>query len=672
MEQQNAPQADRRLWAVLEQGANALATDPSLAERMAEGILQGLPAQQQALMLLVSSRRAQGDTAGARAMLETMAMSLPDVAAVHYELGLLLAELGETQEAIAALSNVVRLEPAHPAAWRSLGDQLAEAGEMMRAAEAYQRHFASSISDLKLIESTADFSAEQLPAAEGILRAFLEIYPTDAFTLRMLGEVCSKLGRFQEAEQMFARATEMAPQFARARYDHAASLVRSEKWAEANREIDGALAQDPQNLEYRTLMAAVLKEVAEYGQSVACYEGILRDSPNLAKVWLAYAHALKIVGRADDCVAAFRKAIALEPALAEAWWGLSNLKTFRFVPADVEALQALEKREDLPASDRCYLHFALGKALEDQAVYGRSFEEYRKGNALRRSAVGYDRTALAEHMRRSKELFTREFFEARSGLGCLSPAPVFIVGMARSGSTLIEQILASHPAVEGTMELPDIPFIAKHLNEDYGSRGRYPEILQSLKAEELKTFGELYLERARLRRKLDRPSFTDKMPNNVQHLGLIHLILPNARIVDVRRHPMACGFSIFKQYFAGGMNFAYSLEDIGRYYRDYVFLMAHFDAVLPGRVHRVIYEDLVAQPEKEIRKLLDYCGLPFEQSCLRFHETARGIRTASAEQVRQPIHAGGLEEWRNYEPWLGPLKEALGPVLGAYPAVPTV
>ena len=335
-------------------------------------------------------------------------------------------------------------------------------------------------------------------------------------------------------------------------------------------------------------------------------------------------------------------------------------------------MQAQLDRSDISEEDRFHLEFALGKALEDVASYADAFKHYASGNALRKMGMAYDAEETTRHLHRSRALFTPEFFATRKDYGAPATDPIFILGLPRSGSTLIEQILASHSAIEGTMELPDIPAIAKRL----GARRRsdeasaYPEVLEDLSAGDCYALGEEFLERTRHQRKLGRPFFIDKMPNNFAHVGLIHLILPNARIIDARRHPLGCCFSGFKQHFARGQGFTYDLVDLGRYYSDYVALMAHFDAVLPGRIHRVIYERMVADPETEVRALLDYCGLPFEAACLKFHENERAVRTASSEQVRRPINTDGLDQWRNFEPWLDPLKAALGPVLAAYPDPP--
>jgi hypothetical protein len=329
-------------------------------------------------------------------------------------------------------------------------------------------------------------------------------------------------------------------------------------------------------------------------------------------------------------------------------------------------------RDDLSADDRLQLEFALGKALEDAGEYQSSFAHYARGNALRVEQVPYDAGITSARFLHARTLYTREFFQARAGSGCAAADPIFIVGLPRSGSTLIEQILASHSQVEGTMELPEITSLTRALRQrqDGGESPSYHDELARLGPDELRALGDSYLERTRIQRKTGAPYFIDKMPNNFAHIGLIQLCLPNAKIIDARRHPMACCFSGFKQHFARGQSFSYRLSDLGRYYRDYVELMAHFDQALPGRIHRVIYERIVDDTEAEVRRLLDYCGLEFESGTLRFFENERPVRTASSEQVRQPIYREGLEHWRHFDLWLAPLREALGEVLQCYPAVP--
>jgi hypothetical protein len=322
--------------------------------------------------------------------------------------------------------------------------------------------------------------------------------------------------------------------------------------------------------------------------------------------------------------------------------------------------------------DRVHLHFALGKALEDAGDYAASFDQYAVGNSLHRARHSYDAEQNTARLRHLKSVFTPAFFAARAGSGDPSGKPIFIVGMPRSGSTLLEQILSSHSAVEGTTELPELITMARELRTlaESGDIGTYADVLATLPREALRELGARYLERTSVHRKTGRPHFIDKMPNNFLHVAMIHLALPNASIIDARRHPMACCFSNFKQHYARGQLFSYGLGDMGRFYCDYVDLMDHYDAVLPGRIHRVYYERVVDDTETEVRRLLENCGLPFEPACLRFFENERPVRTASSEQVRQPIYRDGIDQWRNYEPWLDPLKDALGPVLSAYPDVP--
>lgn len=649
-----------------------LGADAAQAALQAREILRVVPGHPKAEYLLAAALHAQGDAAGARAILEPLAKAQARVAAIHYELGAVLGEMGDTKAAIAALRRATEIAPNHPAAWRELGDQYALVGETEKSEVAYARHIKASVSDPKLLKAATALVENRLAVAERILRDYLQLHPTDVAAIRMLAETGSRLGRYEDAENLLARCLELAPGFAEARANYAGVLFRANKPAEAVAQAEILLARDPRHPGYRNLMAAALARLGESARSLACYEGVLRDFPNQPKAWMSYGHTLKVVGRHDDSVAAYRRSISQLPGLGEAWWSLANLKTFRFTPADVAAMETQLAREDISEEDRYHLHFALGKAFEDEARYAVSFAHYENGNALRKLRVAYDEEETGEHLGRSKALFTREFFAARTGAGSSAPDPIFIVGLPRSGSTLLEQILSSHSAVEGTMELPDILSIAGRLGakKKRGGHSAYPEKLAELDREELAALGEEYLARTRIQRRLGRPFFTDKMPNNFAHVGLIHLILPNAKIIDARRHPLGCCFSNFKQHFARGQGFTYDLAGMGRYYRDYVELMAHFDAVLPGRVHRVIYERMVDDSENEVRALLGYCGLPFEEGCLKFYENDRSVRTASSEQVRQPLYRNAVEHWQSYEKWLDPLKAALGPVLDSYPAVP--
>jgi predicted Zn-dependent protease len=657
----------------LAHAARLLEKTPILAAEQAGEILKAVPGHPHARLVLGASHRLAGETQAALEVLEPLAREQPLAAAVHLELGVALGEAGRGGEAVAALKRAVQLSPEAPDAWRLLADQLDAGGDTNAADEARARYLKSANKDPRLMQAAAALVRNELPIAEARLRAHLTLHPTDVAALRMLAEVAARLRQYGDAQSLLERCLELAPSFDAARYNYAVILNRQAKAADALPQVQRLLAKQPRSPGYRNLQAAVLANLGDYAESIEIYEAVLKDYPQQPKVWMSYGHSLKTARRQDDSVAAYRRAIAMQPSLGEAYWSLANLKTFQFSQADVAATRQALTRDDLTDDDRLHFEFSLGKALEDAAAYEESFVHYAAGNALRRKLLRYSAEENSGYLRRSKALYTADFFAARAGVGTHAPDPIFILGMPRAGSTLLEQILASHSLVEGTMELPDITTIARELTgrEERDEELRYPHGVAALTAPELRALGKRYLDATRIQRKSDAPFFIDKMPNNFLHVGLIHLILPNAKIIDARRHPLGCCFSGFKQHFARGQNFSYGLEDIGGYYRDYVELMAHFDAVLPGRVHRVFYEMMIEDTEAEVRRLLDYCGLPFEGACLRFYENERAVRTASSEQVRQPIFREGIDHWRHYESWLGPLKEALGPVLECYPEVPT-
>ena len=649
-----------------------LASEPALAAEQATEILKSVPGHPAAQLLLGIARRRIGDLGGALAVLEPLAVSQPGWFAAHYELGLAQGAARQGEKAVASLRRTLELKPDLGDAWRALADHLNALGDSEGADAAYARHLKFASRDPRLLEAGAALVDNRIAQSEALLRAHLKQHPTDIAAIRMLAEVAARLGRFGDSELLLVRCLELAPSFTAARHNYATVLNRQGKAARALAEVERVLAQEPANPNYRNLLAAILGRIGEYGRAIETYEGVLAEYPKHPSAWMSYGHALKSAGRREDSIAAYRRSIGLRPGFGESWWSLANLKTFRFEPADLAAMRAQLARTDLSEADRFHFHFAIGKALEDRSSWTEAFSHYEQGNRLRRPLIHYDADDNTRQMTRSKTLFSKTFFAERGDFGAAAPDPIFIVGLPRSGSTLLEQILSSHTAVEGTMELPDVIAIARVLGERRSrSQGsKYPEVLATLGAAEFRALGERYVEQTRIQRKTAAPFFIDKMPNNFAHLGLIHLMLPRAKIIDARRHPLGCCFSAFKQHFARGQSFTYSLAELGRYYRDYVELMAHFDEVLPGRVHRVIYETIVEDTEAEVRRLLEYCGLPFEDSCLRFYENERAVRTASSEQVRQPIYREAVDHWRHFEPWLIPLKEALGPVLDAYPAAP--
>lgn len=502
----------------------------------------------------------------------------------------------------------------------------------------------------------------RLDVAERLLKPHLKEDPFDVAAIRMLAELAARIGRMRDAENLLRRAVELAPGWTAARANLALVLGRMGRPAEAMELLDDILAEEPDWLGHWNLKASTLGRLGNFDEAIGLYEDVLNRAPNQPRVWLTYGHMLKTVGRQAEGIAAYRKAIEMLPRLGEAWWSLANLKTVKFGDADIAAMQDALDRADLTDEDRFHLDFALGKAFHDAGRNDKAFSHYARANALRLKTEPYRSNDIRRSVNQSIEAFTAEAFAERPG-GCEVRDPIFIVGMPRAGSTLVEQILSSHSLVEGTSELPDLPRLALH-------SGSYPQSALGLSESERRGLGEQYMRGTAVQRRTERPFFIDKLPNNWMFVPLIQLILPNAKIIDARRHPLACCFSNFRQHFARGQNFTYDLKDVGNYYADYVRLMAHVDAVLPGRVHRVIYERMVDDTEAEVRALLDYCGLEFEPQVLEFYKTERAVRTASSEQVRRPIYREATEEWRPYERYLDPLKAALGEVLESYPEPP--
>jgi tetratricopeptide (TPR) repeat protein len=618
-----------------------------------------------ARLMLAGALRLAGDAAGAFDIADALLQSRPNWAGAHYERALALGALGRHEDALTALARVERMGAGLPGLEREIGDCRWALGDQVGAGQAYLRHIGDPV--LEPLVQAAAIAQQQgdRAAAEARLKLQLHHFPGDVLALRRLAELQTADGRYDEAIPLLERALERAPAFALARYGLALSFLHEHRPAAALEQVERLLQQDSKRLEYLDLKAEALARLGDFDAAASVLAATLALHPEHATGWSTYGDILRTLGRRGDCEAAYKRAIALDPRMGVAYWGLANLKTFRFQPADTAAMRA--QLPLTPGGDqKASMLFALGKALEDEGKFDDAFAAYKQANAERRALLPHDAEEHRAKTRRARAVFTPAFFAERSGSGAQADDPIFIVGMPRSGSTLVEQILASHSAVEGTQELVELLAIARRL----GRAGDYPELLRGLPATDLRSLGEGYLERTRIYRRTAAPRFIDKMPNNFTETGLIHLILPNARIIDVRRNPLACCVSNFKQHWAVGQSFAYDLADIGAFYRAYVELMAHFDAALPGRVHRVIYEDLVADPERETRRLLDACGLPFEDQCLRFYENTRAVRTPSSEQVRRPISSAGVDNWRPFDPHLGPLKAALGPVLDAYPNAP--
>jgi tetratricopeptide (TPR) repeat protein len=657
-------EATTDLRLALNHAARLMQENPALAAKQARKILGVHPDEPNALNLLGAAQRLSRHPESSRKTLERLVAMQPDMAMAHFELGLTLQALGATVQAQAALERATELAPEVPAAWKALGDVRAANGDDEGSQDAYQNHLVRVAGHPELVQATRLVLAGKFGKAEPICREFLKRHPSNVSAIRLLADIGIRLGRLADAEALLRRCLELAPGFHMARSNYANLLFKKLRYQPALEEIEKVIRAEPDNPSHWILKASILGRIGELESAIEIYEKVLADYPNQARCRLSQGHALKTVGRQEQAVVAYRKAIELRPSLGEAYWSLANLKTFQFDDDEIETMRRRVLSKGGKTEDYYHLYFSLGKALEDRGLYEEAFEAYRRGNLVRRETVRWDADAHHANMQELIGFFDSALFAEREGQGCPSPAPILIVGLPRAGSTLLEQILASHSQVEGTMELPDIISIARRLSgkKKREEQSLYPRILGDMSPDQLRELGEEYLERTRVHRR-GAPFFIDKMPNNFSHIGLIHLILPQARIIDARRQPLACCFSGFKQLFASGQNFTYSLEEIGRYYRDYVELMAHWDKVLPGRVLRMNYEAVVADIETQVRRLLDYCGLPFEASCVEFHKTQRAVRTASSEQVRQPIYDAAVEQWRNFEPWLGPLITALGPEL---------
>ena len=586
---------------------------------------------------------------------------------------------------LSELESHTQLFPADADAWRALGRARRAEGHSEAASVAELNAIHAAKQDPLLIEAALALVDNDIPKAEHLLRGRLKENPFDVAAIRMFAEVAARIGRLPDSEKLLTRALELAPDFVAARANLAMVLHRQSKSSEAVEQLCQVLVVDPDNPAHKNLKAAALVRVGGFEEATAIYDEMVVLFPDNAKLWMSYGHVLKTVGRQEEGVAAYRRALALEPGFGEAWWSLANLKTVKFDAGDRTVMEEALARDSLSNADRYHLHFALGKAYDDaNDVAGAaetSFAHYIKGNALRREEIDYSPERTTAMVGRSIDLLQSGTL---SGPAIGNPAldVIFILGMPRAGSTLIEQILASHSMVEGTQELGEIPNIAQALqrssddedgiedDQDNVSALSYPGVITNMTAQEAHAWGQRYLDNSRVQRKTDKPYYIDKLPNNWLHVPLIHRILPNAKIIDARRHPMDCCFSNFRQHFARGQNFSYGLEDVGLYYRDYVHLMQAVDAALPGKVHRVIHEAIVDDLEGEVRRLLDYLGLPFEEACLRFWENDRAVRTASSEQVRRPINRDGMNKWVEVEGELEPLKHALGNVLITYPAVP--
>ena len=654
---QSLSEADKELLSLLQ-------ADPDAALRQALSELKRNPADPMRHLVRAEATRRTGKVREAIRLVRESQERLPGYPPLALEEARGLKAIGDIAGAHRVLETLQAEHPDFISGWRALSDVRAELGDHEGAQSAADQIRAIGKPAPELAMAGDLLQRGKLGEAEHVLRRYVHDNPMDVSGIRLLADLGNRLGVAKDASKLLERCLELAPDFHQARHDYANALIKLQQYDDAARELERLKTAEPENQAHRVLEALLHVRLGRYEEAIAVYRSILKVFPNQAKLWLSLGHALKTVGRQDEAIDAYLAAIKAHPELGEAYWSLANLKTFRFTDDHIAAMQEQLAGDLLTHADRFHMSFALGKALEDKKDFAASFAAYEQGNASRRKGLRYSADRNAADLDAQKQFYTREFFDARADWGNPSDEPIFIVGLPRSGSTLLEQILASHSQVEGTFELPDILSMVRRLSgrKRPDDPSLYPAALGDLGPDEVRALGDEYLERTRVHR-TGLPHFIDKMPNNFAHSGFIRLILPNAKIVDARRHPLACSFSNYKQLFAQGQNFTYDLDEIARYYLDYVGIMRFWDDVLPGFVTRVIYEDMVADPETEVARLLDRCGLAFESACLSFHETDRAVRTASSEQVRQPLYTSSLEQWRHFEAYLQPLKDRLEPLL---------
>jgi tetratricopeptide (TPR) repeat protein len=652
-----------RIRALLQAGQLA----PAL--QAAEALLVEVPENRDVIYMIAVAQRNLQRIPDALATLESLERLHPAYSRLYQERGHCYVGLRQAEPAIDAFLFAVNINAALPASWQALQGLYRMTGQAANAAMAAAHVEKLAQLPPEVVTASAMFADGEVFPAERMIRGFLLKHGDHVEAMRLLARIGMKLDVYDDAELLLEGVLRLAPDYRAARHDYALVLLHRHQHMLALQELEQLLKAEPDNRAFKVSYASARVGLGQHEEAIGLYRKVLAEVPRAADLHLSVAHALKTLGKQQEAIDSYRTAIGIKPGYGDAYWSLANLKTYKFPAADIVQMRAEEQARGITLEDRYHLCFALGKALEDRAEYAESFRYYERGNALKKTETRFRIEPIERNTRLQTEVCTRDLFAARRGVGCQSNEPIFIVGLPRAGSTLLEQILASHSQVEGTLELPDIPRLVAQLQgrDPHPENLLYPGVLADLDPEALRRYGERYLADTRIYR-TDKPRFIDKMPNNFRHIGLIHLILPNARIIDARREPMACCFSNFKQLFASGQEFTYSLEDIARYYRTYLEIMHHWDAVLPGKVLRIQHEDVVEDLEGNVRKLLEFCNLEFEPACLEFWKNERSVRTASSEQVRRPIFKEGLDQWRNFEPWLGPLKDALADLVTAPPS----
>lgn len=641
------------------------------SDQITEGLLAQNPENIEALYILAVSLRQQQRYQEAQDTLSEIHKLAPNHARAYQEGGHLHFTQNQSEAALIAYKKAVSLNPTLLASWKALVNlyrvkQLPKQHDDALHQVLFLEQFPPQLQTVK-----SYLHEGKLDEADELCRYFLRSNKQHIEGMRLLAEIANQLRVIDDAEFILESCTVFEPGHLGARVDYANTLIKRQKFGKALEVSESLYKAQPSNPHFKAIYAASKLGVGDTTAAIDLLQQVAKSNPDQGMVVHSLGHAYKTLGDIENCVDSYRQAYVNKPDFGDAFWSLANIKTYQFTAAEIEHMLRYEALEETSIYDQVHFCFALGKAYEDNKEFEKAFTYYERGNSLNIQRLNYSTPLISERVHRQIEICTPELFQQHQDVGHHDHDPIFIVGLPRAGSTLLEQILASHSQVDGTMELPNIPSLAYKLRgrhkQKQGEEPKYPRVLTELTADHYIQFGQQYLDDTQTYRQ-GAPLFIDKMPNNFLHIGLIKLILPNAKIIDARRHPMACCFSGFKQLFAEGQEFTYGLKEIGAYYREYVRLMDHWEQVLPGFVLRVQHEDVVEDLETQVRSILEFCKLPFEENCLNYHKTARSIRTPSAEQVRQPIYKTGLEQWRNFEPWLAPLKDALGDeVLKRYP-----
>jgi tetratricopeptide (TPR) repeat protein len=583
----------------------------------------------------------------------------PDMGRAYQELGHLNKSLGKTNDAISNFRQACELNPALIGSWNSLHTLFR--GNNQQAAN----HALNEINKLKKLPSILLYidqimNEDRLGVAEIKCREFLKLNPTHTYAMSQLAEIASRLGHFNDAEFLLEKATYLEPNNPDIRMKYLMVLRKTQKFLKTTEQVDILCKQFPENSTFQLQLGIELMQSGKNFDAIGVFSKIIKKNPNNFNAFASKGHAEKTLGKTDDSVASYQSAYKIKPNYGEAFFSLSNLKTYSFTNTEIQLMESQLERVDLSFKDRTYFHFALAQAYESKEDFENAFHHFQNGNKIKNDQSKYSIIGMDNELNEQINTCDKDFFNNLVDGGCESNDPIFILGLPRSGSTLIEQILASHSMIDGTLELPNILSLAHSLRGDdvYGKKGNYPSVLKDLSKKQRKLFGENYIKETQIHRH-SAPFFTDKMPNNFRHIALIHSILPNAKIIDARRYSLDCCFGMFKQLFAQGQEFTYGLKEAGSYYNTYVKVMHHWDNVLPGKILRLNNEDLIDDLEGQVKRLLDYLELPFENNCISFYETDRSIRTASSEQVRQPINKKGQGRWKPYAKYLQPLLDSL-------------